>query len=98
MSVPDAQPDMHPDTPDPGALQRRVLLAGLATVLLFFASTYLVSVLGVTSAWLLLAIVVIYVLVTRPLMAPVTAAIKLRRRLAYQSFLEQREHTRDSDG
>lgn len=88
---------MHPDTPDVPALQRRVLLAGLATILLFFASAGLVSTIGVSTAWLLLAVVVIYVAVTRPLMQPVFAAIKLRRRLAYQAFLEHRERG-DMDG
>jgi hypothetical protein len=46
--------------------------------------------------WLLLpALLIVLVLVVRPLMAPVLAANRLRRRLAYQAFLESREDERD---
>jgi hypothetical protein len=83
--------DLHPDTPDVPALQRRVLLAALVTALLFFAATGVITSLGQSTVWLLPAMVIIWFGVTRPLMAPVMAAIKLRRRLAYQAFLDQRE-------
>ena len=88
MPAPD---DLYPGTPDPAALQRRVLLAAVVTLALFLTAAYLISVLEVSDAWLLLAMALIYGLATRPLMAPVFAAIKLRRRLAYQAFLEQRQ-------
>lgn len=77
--------------PDPAALRRRVLLTGLLTLALFLAAAYTVASLGVSDAWLLLAVVVIYVVVVRPLMHPVREASKLRRRLAYQAFLESRK-------
>lgn len=83
--------DLHPDTPDVPALQRRVLLAGLITLLLFFASAGVISTVGAGTVWLLPAVLVIYLLVTRPMMAPVFAAIRLRRRLAYRAYLEQKD-------
>lgn len=87
------EPDdhLHPETPDVGALRRRVLLAGVVTFALYLASTVVVFALNVSSLWLLLAILVIFLAVTRPLMSPVFAALRLRRRLAFRAFLEMRE-------
>ena len=96
MSTP--EDDLHPDTPDTFALRRRVLLAGLVTFVLFLAASGLVSALEVSSLWLLLAIALVYVLVTRPLMQPVFDAIRLRRRLAYQAYLQMREHEEGGRG
>ena len=77
--------------PDPAALRRRVLLTGLLSLALFIAAAYVVASAGVSDAWLLLAMVVLYVSVVRPLMRPVRDASKLRRRLAYQAFLESKK-------
>ena len=77
--------------PDPAALRRRVLLTGLLTFALFIAAAYLVATAGAADAWLLLAAAVIYVVVVRPLMRPVRDASKLRRRLAYQAFLDAKK-------
>jgi hypothetical protein len=86
---------VDPQPPDPLALRRRVLLAGAVTLLSFFVLGYTITAIG-APPWLLLpALVLVGVLVVRPLMAPVLAANRLRRRLAYQAFLEQREAERD---
>ena len=79
------------DAPDPVALRRRVLLTGIVTFALFLVLAYLVASAGVSDWWLLLAVVVAYVVVVRPLMRPVREASKLRRRLAYQAFLDSKE-------
>ena len=76
--------------PDPVALRRRVLLTGLLTLLLFVVAAYVVASAGVGDAWLILAVVVIYVAVVRPLMRPVRDASRLRRSLAYQAFLDSK--------
>ena len=82
---------MHPDTPDPAALRRRVLLAGGITLLAFFVIGYVITAIG-AAPWLLLpGLLLVLVLVVRPVMAPVLAASRLRRRLAYQAFLESRD-------
>ena len=81
----------HPDAPDPYALRRRVLLTGAASFVVYLIVAYLVSLAGVSDWWLLLAMAVVYVVMIRPLMRPVREATKLRRRLAYQAFLESRE-------
>ena len=73
------------------ALRRRVLLTGVVSLLLFFVIAYAVASAGVSDIWLLLAMVVAYVVVIRPLMRPVREASSLRRRLAYQAFLDGRE-------
>ena len=87
--------DLHPDAPDPDALRRRVLLAGAVALGSFFVLGYVLTAIG-APPWLLLpALFLVLVLVVRPIMAPVLAASRLRRRLAYQAFLEQRE--RESD-
>jgi hypothetical protein len=77
--------------PDPAALRRRVLLTGLLTFTLFLAAAYTVATAGVSDAWLLLAVVVLYVVVVRPLMRPVRDASRLRRSLAYQAFLDSKK-------
>jgi hypothetical protein len=77
--------------PDPAALRRRVLLTGLLTFALFLAAAYTVAAAGVSDAWLLLAVVVLYVVVVRPLMRPVRDASRLRRSLAYQAFLDSKK-------
>ncbi len=81
---------MHPETPDPLALRRRVLLAAAVTLVSFFVIGYVVTAMG-APPWLLLpGLLLVLVLVVRPLMTPVIAANRLRRRLAYQAFLESR--------
>jgi hypothetical protein len=83
-------PDADPAAPDPLALRRRVLAAAAVTLLSFFVLGYLVTAVG-GPPWLLLpALLIVLVLVVRPLMAPVLAANRLRRRLAYQAFLDSR--------
>ncbi|MDX6200422.1 MAG: hypothetical protein QOJ79_3573 [Actinomycetota bacterium] len=77
--------------PDPVALRRRVLLTGLLTLAMFIAAAYVVASAGVSDAWLLLAVVVMYVAVVRPLMRPVRDASRLRRSLAYQAFLDSKD-------
>lgn len=79
-----------PSPLDVAALKRRVLLAGVLTVVLFVAASYVVSAVGAGQGWLLAVLVLVYVGVTRPLMAPVREASRLRRRLAYQAFLDGR--------
>ena len=80
----------EPDRPvvDLAGLRRRVLAAGVVTLGLFFSIAYLLTAVGANDAYVLLAVVLIYLLVTRPLMKPVREMTKLRRRLAYQAFLE----------
>ena len=85
------QPLPEPTAPDPVALRRRVLLTGVLSLALFLVAAYVVASAGAGDAWLLLAVVVIYVTVIRPLMAPVRDASRLRRRLAYQAFLDAKE-------
>jgi small-conductance mechanosensitive channel len=86
---------VDPQPPDPYALRRRVLLAGAVALLSFFVLGYVITAIG-APPWLLLpALLLVAVLVLRPMMAPVFAANRLRRRLAYQAFLEQREAERD---
>ena len=81
----------EPVAPDPAALRRRVLLTAVLTLGAYLTTAYVLSVTGAPSWLLLPALVLIAVLVVRPLMAPVFAANRLRRRLAYQAFLEQRD-------
>ena len=75
---------------DVGTLKRRVLLAAVLTLVLFVTSSYVVSALDVGQGWLVAVLVLLYVGVTRPLMAPVREASALRRRLAYQAYLDGR--------
>ena len=85
----------HPDRDRPVVnllgLRRRVLAAGVVTLGLFFAIAYLLTAIGASDGYVLLAVVLIYVLVTRPLMKPVREMTKLRRRLAYQAFLDSQQ-------
>ena len=75
--------------PDTYALRRRVLLTGFLALVLFFALGWLVAFLDVDQAWFLIALALEYLLVVRPLMRPVREAVKLRRRLAYQAWLDE---------
>jgi small-conductance mechanosensitive channel len=85
--------ELDADLPDVLALRRRVLLAGLVSLVLFLTVGYVLTALDASSWWLVPAVVLLYVLVVRPLLAPVREVVRLRRRLAYQAFLEQRvEH------
>jgi hypothetical protein len=78
------------DVPDTYALRRRVLLTGVVSLALFLMTAYTITWLGVDDAWLVIAMVILYLVVVRPLMRPVRDAIKLRRRLAYESYLDER--------
>jgi hypothetical protein len=75
--------------PDTFALRRRVLWTGLLALVLFFATGSFIAWLDVDQAWFLVALVLEYLLVVRPLMRPVREAVKLRRRLAYQAWLDE---------
>ena len=81
---------VEPQVPDVLALRRRVLLTGLVTLVLFLTAGYVLTALEASSWWLLPVMVVVWVVVVRPLMAPVRAATRLRRDLAFQAFLESR--------
>jgi hypothetical protein len=72
-------------------LKRRVLLTGVIALVLFLTTAWTVAWLQVADAWLLVAMVVEYLVVIRPLMAPVRESVKLRRRLAYQAWLDEKE-------
>ncbi len=96
---------MHPDqrrdepaVPDVPALRRRVLLAGLVTMVLFLTVAYVLTALEASTLWLLPLMVVGWVTVVRPLMAPVRAATRLRRDLAFQAFLDARGHEEETRG
>lgn len=75
---------------DPSALRRRVLLAGLVSFVLWLTLAWTIAWLDVSDAWLLVGTLLLYLLVTRPLMQPVREAIRLRRRLAYQAWLDEK--------
>ena len=77
------------NVPNTFSLRRRVLLAGLLSLVLFFAIAWTVAWLEVSDAWLVVGVVLLYLCVTRPLMHPVREAVKLRRRLAYQAWLDE---------
>jgi len=76
--------------PDPHAHKRRVLGVGLLAIVIFFATGSLVAWLDVDQGWFLIALALEYLLVVRPLMRPVREAVKLRRRLAYQAWLDEK--------
>ncbi len=82
--------DLAPGTPDPTALRRRVLLTAGVTLLLFLTTTYVLTALELSSLWLVPVMLLVWTGVVRPLMRPVREATALRRRLAYQAFLDQR--------
>ena len=84
-----------PVAPDPYALRRRVLLTGALTFVLFLGVAYVLTALQASSLWLLLAVAVLWLVVVRPLMRPVQEAVRLRRRLAYQAYLEGREDSHE---
>jgi hypothetical protein len=75
--------------PDTFARRRRVLWTGLLALVLFFATGSFVAWLDVDGAWFLIALALEYLLIVRPLMRPVREAVKLRRRLAYQAWLDE---------
>jgi hypothetical protein len=75
--------------PDTYALRRRVLWTGLLALVLFFGTGSFIAWLDVDQGWFLVALVLEYLLVVRPLMRPVREAVKLRRRLAYQAWLDE---------
>jgi hypothetical protein len=75
--------------PDTNALRRRVLWVGLLGLALFFLTAWTIAWLEVADAWLLVCMALIYLVVIRPLMHPVREAVKLRRRLAYQAWLDE---------
>lgn len=83
--------------PDTYALRRRVLLVAVLVLPLYIAASYLVFWLDVSDAWLLIGLALIYLLVIRPLMRPVREAIKLRRRLAYEAWLDEKHRPDASD-
>jgi hypothetical protein len=66
-----------------------VLWTGLLALVLFFATGSFIAWLDVAGAWFLIALVLEYLLIVRPLMRPVRDAVKLRRRLAYQAWLDE---------
>jgi hypothetical protein len=76
--------------PDTFLLRRRVLWVGVVSFALWIALAWTIAWLEVSDAWLLIGTVLLYLLVTRPLMHPVREAIKLRRRLAYQAWLAEK--------
>ena len=86
-----------PVAPDPYALRRRVLLTAVLTLALFLLVGYVVAALEASGLWLLVAMAVIWLVVVRPLMRPVQEAVRLRRRLAYQAFLDGREQEGSGD-
>jgi cbb3-type cytochrome oxidase subunit 3 len=94
MSPPDELPLGAPDT---YALRRRVLLVGVVSLLLFLATSYTIAWLEVDDAWLLIAMVLLYLAVVRPLLRPVREALQLRRRLAYDAWLEDKQRS-EGDG
>ncbi len=75
---------------DVPALQRRVLLTGLVSLVLLVAAGVVLSSLQASPYAVLPLAVLLYAFVIRPMMRPVRAAVRLRRDLAYQAFLEQR--------
>jgi hypothetical protein len=96
---PDDQPfdgDLHPGTPDVGGLRRRVLLTGVLALAAWFGALVILDALGLGPWFAVLAAVILHVVLIRPLMRPVREAIALRRRLAFQAWLDSRDD--DGDG
>lgn len=83
--------ESEPQVPDTFALRRRVLLTGVVTLALFLGYGYLLAAVEASQWWVLPGIVILYVVVVRPLMRPVREAVQLRRRLAYQAYLESKQ-------
>lgn len=84
----------EPHAPDTFALRRRVLLTGAVSLGLFLVYGYLLAAAEASQLWALPGMVVLYVVVVRPLMRPVREAVQLRRRLAYQAYLDSKEQER----
>lgn len=80
---------------DVGALRRRVLLTAVVSFVLFLSAAYLLTALDASGLWLLLAVALLYVLVVRPMMAPVREATALRRDVAYQAYLAERDQAEE---
>jgi hypothetical protein len=76
--------------PDTNALKRRVLWVGALSVVLWFTLAWTIAWLEVSDGWLVVGTVLLYLLVARPLLSPVREAVKLRRRLAYQAWLDEK--------
>ena len=76
--------------PDTNALKRRVLWVGGLSVVLWFTLAWTIAWLEVSDGWLVVGTVLLYLLVARPLLSPVREAVKLRRRLAYQAWLDEK--------
>jgi type IV secretory pathway TrbD component len=89
--------DLHPQTPDVGALKRRVLLTAVLSLLAWFGVLYVLDAFGLGAWYAAAAAVVLYVALVRPLMQPVRDAVRLRRRLAYQAWLDERQRA-EEDG
>ena len=101
MSVPDLpppeEPELHPATPDVGALKRRVLLTAVLSLLAWFAALFVLDALGLGPWSALATAVLLYLVLVRPLMQPVRDAVRLRRRLAFQAWIDERERA-EEDG
>lgn len=80
----------EPGLVNTSALRRRVLLTGVVCLVLFLLLAYAIAWLEVADAWLMLSVGLLYLLVARPMLRPVREAIALRRRLAYDAYLDQR--------
>ena len=88
-------------TPDPAlldvaALRRRVLLTAVVTFVVFLSAAYVLTALDASSLWMVLVVALLWVLVVRPMMGPVRDATALRRRLAYQAYLAERQDGLDA--
>ena len=82
--------DQDPPLLDVTTLQRRVLLTGVVTMVLFLVAGVALSSLELPGWYVLPIAVLLYAFVVRPMMQPVRNAVRLRRDLAYQAFLDQR--------
>jgi hypothetical protein len=92
--------DLHPQTPDVAALRRRVLVTAVLALLAWVTALVVLDALRLGPWSALLAAAVIYLVLVRPMMSPVRDAVRLRRRLAYQAWLDSRgdEATGDPHG
>ena len=82
---------METTVPDPYALRRRVFLTAALAFALFLVAAYVLSAIGAPDVSVVLVVAMLYAGVIRPLMRPVRAATTLRRQLAYQAYLAERE-------
>ena len=76
---------------DSAALRRRVLLVAVMSMVAFFAISITITSTGLADWLVLPSVALLYLLMIRPLMAPVHESIRLRRAVAYQEFLAQRQ-------